>query len=113
MTKIAMLNCLKANEVCAGASCMRALNERKSTFAAYQDEDVELVAFMRCNGCGKSDPGEGGMLEKIERLQSIGTDVVHVGVCTVRRSTGTECEEICRTIDALEARGIRIVRGTH
>ena len=51
--KIAMLNCLNANEVCTGAGCLRAFNSRTRHFADYGDEPLELIAMARCNGCGK------------------------------------------------------------
>ena len=51
--KIAMLNCLNANQVCTGAGCLRAFNSRTKHFAEYGDIPLELVAMARCNGCGK------------------------------------------------------------
>ena len=51
--KIAMLNCLNANEVCTGAGCLKAFNARSRHFAEYGETPLELVAMARCNGCGK------------------------------------------------------------
>lgn len=109
--KLAMLNCLKSNTVCIGAVCLRAFLQREKSFADYTEESVELVAFMRCNGCGKPVEKDAGMLEKMDRLKSIGVDVVHLGVCT--KNNGVECDTITRIAQCLSQRGIKVVRGTH
>ena len=69
MKKIAMLNCLNSNKVCAGAACFTAFNKRIRSFERYQGMDVEVAAFMRCNGCGNDPETDAGILEKVERLQ--------------------------------------------
>ena len=33
---------------CAGGKCLRALRAREGAFAAYQDQDVELVGYPPC-----------------------------------------------------------------
>ena len=37
MKKVAMFNCLKANEVCAGAACMKAWATKTGKFTVYQE----------------------------------------------------------------------------
>ena len=91
--KIAILNCLKANEVCSGAGCLKSLNARRKHFEPYANEPVELIAFAR--------------------FVSEGAEVCHVGVCTVRRETGQECPTITQALAYLEERGLKTVRGTH
>lgn len=109
--KIAILNCLKANDVCSGAGCLKALNARTKHFASYGEEPLELVAMARCNGC---DAGiDDGFREKLDRIVSEGAQVCHFGVCTVRRDLGKECPVITEAAAYLEARGVRPVRGTH
>ena len=54
---------------------------------------------------------DAGMLEKMDRLKSIGVDVVHLGVCT--KNNGVECDTITRIAQCLSQRGIKVVRGTH
>ena len=51
MKKIAILSCLKSNDVCAGCACLTAFNKRIRSFAPYEGEDLELTAFMRCSPC--------------------------------------------------------------
>lgn len=112
--KIAMLNCLKANDVCAGASCLRAFNTRSRHFEPYGEKQLELTAFARCCGC---DAGiDEGFKEKLDRIVSEGTEVCHIGVCTqIRNENGerSECPTIAKAAEYLEARGVRVVRGTH
>ena len=109
--KIAILNCLKANEICAAAACLKAFNNKAKHFEVYKDQDLELVALGRCNGCeaGIDD----GFREKLDRIISEGAEVCHVGICTVKKETGEECPVITEALEYLEARGVRPVRGTH
>ena len=58
MKKIIMLNCLRANQVCTGAACLKAFNERTRTFAQYGEEELFLQAFFRCNGCDEQGNGK-------------------------------------------------------
>ena len=109
--KIAMLNCLNANEVCTGAGCLRAFNSRTRHFADYGDAPLELIALARCNGCGKGI--DEGFREKLERIVSEGAEVCHLGVCTKHGKTGEECPTITEAAAWLEEKGVRIVRGTH
>ncbi len=68
MKKIAILCCLGANDVCAGVECLKAFHQRKSTFAVYENQDVQVYAFLRCSRCGVSCKEDAGMTEKLERL---------------------------------------------
>lgn len=112
MKHIAMLNCLHANTVCTGASCFQAFYEKRASFHKYENEEIQLDAFMKCNGCDKDPQLDAGMQEKIQRLKKIGTQIVHVGVCT-KRKDGKECPTITTIATMLEEQGIQIVRGTH
>ena len=109
--KIAILNCLKANEVCAGASCLKAFNEKSRHFESYGDTPTELIAFARCNGCGAGI--DEGFREKLDRMVEEGAEVCHLGVCTRDFKTKEECPNITAAAKYLEERGVRIVRGTH
>ena len=113
MKKIAVLTCLDACQVCTGASCFAAWNKRERGFAPYAGEESSLQAFFHCNGCGKDPETDPGMLEKLSRLESIGVDTVHTGVCTIQRETGKTCPTITKIIGILRQRGIAVVHGTH
>lgn len=112
MKKIAIINCLKANEVCTGASCLKALEEKRRNFSVYTDEKIVLTAFARCNGCGNTPENHSGLMEKLERLVQEGTEIVHLGICTKNRE-GQECPTITQIADWLTEHHIQVVRGTH
>lgn len=112
MKKIAMLNCLNANQVCAGAACFKAFNEKIRSFERYKDEDIELAAFMRCNGCDSDPVNDKGIKEKIERLKKEGVKAVHVGVCTKNRE-GIRCKKMETIMQMVIDEGMEIVDGTH
>lgn len=112
MKKIAMLNCLRANDVCGGVACLRAFYARQAGFARYKDEELQLTAFMRCTECGKSVEEDKLMREeKLQRLVDIGTETVHIGVCA--QMGGNKCETMQSYAKYLEDRGVEIVWQTH
>ncbi|MGN0627583.1 MAG: CGGC domain-containing protein [Oscillospiraceae bacterium] len=114
MKQIAILTCRKACNVCTGALCFHAWNMKSHGFARYAGEEVSLAAFFHCNGCDSDPETDPGMLEKIERLEKIGVDTVHIGVCAV---TDMETKALCPTIEKiasmLRERKIEVVRETH
>ncbi|MEY8385921.1 CGGC domain-containing protein [Oscillospiraceae bacterium 38-13] len=113
MRHIAVLTCLKACQVCTGASCLAAWNRRERGFALYAGEEASLDAFFHCNGCGADPEADEGMREKLDRLQSIGVEAVHTGVCTVKRETKALCPTIVKIQDMLRSRNIQTIQGTH
>lgn len=51
--KIGILNCLKANECCAGAACLKALNNRVRSFERYDGKKCRThclcpLQWLRC-----------------------------------------------------------------
>ncbi len=114
MKQIAILTCRKACNVCTGASCLRAWNAKEKGFSRYAGEDVSLAAFFHCNDCGTDPENDKGMIEKLDRLQKIGVERVHTGICTVTdRETMTWCPTIEKIAEMLRERGIEVVQGTH
>ena len=116
MKHIAILSCRKSIRVCTGASCLGAFNARTRGFAPYADEPVRLDAFFYCNGCDSDPETDPGMLEKLDRLQQIGVETVHTGLCTLSgEGVPPEgyCPRIARIVELLRARGIRVTHGTH
>lgn len=117
MKKIAILRCLRSNDVCTGAACMQAFNKKTGAFAMYGDEPLELEAYWSCNGCGDCRlQHQEGIEEKIARIISLKVDAVHVGVCTKHRDAQGEyvtCRKILGICERLREAGIEIVEGTH
>lgn len=113
MKKIAMLNCLNANDVCGGVGCMKAFHQRRATFERYADQDAEVYGFLRCSQCGVSYTEDPGMTEKLERLVSEGIEAVHIGVCAYKKSAGQVCPFMEQNAAWLTDHGIEVVWGTH
>ncbi|MEW9125065.1 MAG: CGGC domain-containing protein [Thermotaleaceae bacterium] len=110
MKNIAILTCLKASEVCTGASCLESFFKRQHAFANY-DEELNLKAFWHCNGCEKNPNSCQGLNEKIERLKKIGVTHIHVGICAFGEKYA--CKIMDEIIDMLKERGFQVVLGTH
>ena len=54
------------------------------------------------------------MIEKLDRLQKMGVDVVHTGVCTLsHQEKKSLCPRIKTIMEMLHERGIATVEGTH
>lgn len=113
MKKLAILRCLNTSLSCTGSGCLKAFHNKEKAFACYE-EDVVLTAFLNCNGC-ESDPAQDeGMLKKLDRLQSMGVEIVHTSGCTIKdREHQTYCPNIEKIAEMLRERGIRTVHGTH
>lgn len=115
MKKIVILRCLRSEENCTGAACLYAFNNKKGYFKRYGEEEIQLVAFMSCNGCANLEfEDDMGMDEKLERILSIKPDVVHVGICCQTRTDDLQlCKQIEKIIAFLKNHNIEIVMGTH
>lgn len=117
MKKVAILRCLITSASCAGAGCLRALNDRQKAFARYEGEEVRLQAMWTCNGCGNSQlENQEGIRKKIERMKALELDALHISHCTHKKDADGEkhlCPRIKAIIDELSAAGITIVDGTH
>lgn len=113
--KIVILRCLRSEENCTGAACLAAFNNKRGYFKRYADEEVQLVAFMSCNGCDRLGfEDDAGIKEKLERILSILPDVVHVGICCQTRTDDLRlCQQVQKYVDFFKNHGIEIVMGTH
>lgn len=112
MKKIAMLTCLRANRTCTGMSCFKAFYERSRGFARYAGQEVQVAAFMRCNGCDSDPDFDEGIRAKAERLKEENVSAVHLGVCT-KKKDGSRCANIDKIVKIIEQQGIEVVDGTH
>ena len=94
-------------QTCAGGKCFRALRERKGSFEAYQDSDVEIVGFTTCGGC------PGGNIEYApEEMKKNGAEVIHLATgFLVGYPPCPFLDHFMRFIP--EKYGIRVVAGTH
>ncbi len=111
MKRIAILSCLSATQVCTGASCFYALNQRLGAFDIYPVGGLEVIAFLHCNGCGVDHGTDEGFREKLIRLYEMHPDAVHVGKCTWVGDV--YCETIKGIVEELSLRNIEVIWGTH
>ena len=114
MKKIGIITCIRSNDVCTRAGCLKAFHNRTATFSDY-DTETELAVLMTCNGCAEYNPlkpeEDPGMQEKLERLKKEEIEVMHAGACRLHK--GVECARMTEICDLIEKMGIRVVRGTH
>lgn len=114
MKKIVILTCPHAETVCTGAGCFFALNGRTHRFREYGDEELQVSAFMKCNGCGHFPRQDKGLDEKIERILEIHPDAIHLGICCCHNGKSkTLCKEVEMITSIFEKAEIPVVRGTH
>ncbi len=112
MKKIALLTCLKSNDVCTRTACLQAVQSRSDYFAPYAAEKLELTGVWTCQGCEPLCWGdELNLAEKLQCLQQAGTQIVHIGCCC--RQQGQWCKEIRYLAELLQQRHIQVIWGTH
>lgn len=87
---------------------MQAYNHRLKSFAQYQGVETELCAFLDCGGCGICRETDRGMREKMERLQSMQVEKIHIGICI-----GKRCAHLEDIFAMLDRYAIPYERGTH
>lgn len=118
MKKIAVLRCLRTSNNCTGSGCLKAFNNKTNAFAKYEDEAIAMTAFLNCSGCGdvRLPDSEAGMQKKLDRLVTIGVEVVHLSGCTQKKDAQGvkhECPCVTKMAEYLTQQGIVVVRGTH
>ena len=91
---------------------MTAWNNKTGAFQQYQAEELELLAFCYCNGCGSILEQDNGMQEKLKRILQIHPDAVHLGVCTLNEK-GERCKVIQKFIEIFQNNDIAVIDGTH
>jgi predicted metal-binding protein len=80
MVKIGIIRCQEHSANCAGFHCFPAIMNKSGQFARY-DENVELVGFDTCGGCGRGKADK--IVAKAKRLREKGAEVIHLGNCLV------------------------------
>jgi predicted metal-binding protein len=78
VTKIGIIRCNTHSENCAGYKCFPALGSKAGSFAAYED-DLELVGFDTCGGCGRNEATK--IVARAMRLREKGAEIIHLGNC--------------------------------
>jgi len=72
LTKIGIIICDRYRS-CAGGKCFKAAKNREGAFAAYRDQEIELVGYTSCGGC----PG-GNIEHATAEMKKNGATVIHL-----------------------------------
>lgn len=94
MRKIGIINCYDVSKKCSSSGCFKALHDRTGSFERYAGEEVQIISFVHCNGCG--DGAVGRVLDRAERMREVGVDVIHLSTCVKSR-----CAQYEAFLDAL------------
>lgn len=105
--KIAIVRCETVSEVCPGAACFKAFNNKKRHFKEY-DNDAEIIGFFTCGGC----PGR-RVSRLVKSLIKHGLTTVHLSSCMMLDSDYPPCPHIEEIRKSIESKGLKVVQGTH
>ncbi len=105
MTKVGIIRCEEQSERCAGYTCFPTLRNKSGAFTIY--DNVELVGFDTCGGCGRNKSDK--ILPRAQRLKDKGAEVIHLSTCLVNTCPWKDlfAKEIKEKV------GIPIVEKTH
>ncbi|MCK4835045.1 MAG: CGGC domain-containing protein [Candidatus Aminicenantes bacterium] len=80
--KLGILTCSNTTRIldCPVGACLKDMYERKGAFKEYNNQDIELVGIISCNGC-PTIKGAATILPKIETLIHYGANHVHLSYC--------------------------------
>jgi len=83
MRKIGIINCYEVSKKCSSSGCFKALHDRTGSFERYAGEEVQIISFVHCNGCGEETVGQ--VLARADRMREVGVDVIHLSTCVKSR----------------------------
>lgn len=114
MKHIVMITCPLSEDVCTSAACFQAFYKRTHQFARYGEEEVQIDAYMKCNGCGHFVDNDQGLKKKMDRILQMKPYAVHLGICCCHDGRSKElCTEVKAICKVLEEHQIPMIRGTH
>lgn len=105
MAKVGVIRCDAHSENCPGTGCFAAMRDRAGKFAVH--EEVEIVGFDTCGGCGRGKPDK--ILSRAQRLKDKGAEAIHLGNCLVGACPSKEIY-VQALKDQVE---VEVIEGTH
>ncbi|MFC1900994.1 CGGC domain-containing protein [Chloroflexota bacterium] len=103
--KIGIIRCLEHSNNCAGFHCFPAMRDKTGEFEKY--DDIELIGFDSCGGCGRNKPDK--IIAKAQRLKERGAEIIHLGNCLIGACPSKDMYK-----EALEKEvGLPLVENTH
>lgn len=106
--KIAVMHCRKVGRDCTGSGCFKAFYERRASFACYEDQDAQIVAFFDCCGCDADKHSDPDFLKKLNRLKELEISCLHIAICCTHK-----CEQLNEITAELDRMEIPYILGTH
>ena len=103
--KIGIIRCEEHSKDCAGYNCFPAIRNKTGQFEGIND--IELVGFDTCGGCGRKKADK--IVARAIRLKEKGAEVIHLGNCIV----GTCLHQDIYEKALKEEVGLPIVEKTH
>lgn len=79
MKYIGIITCLEVSRKCTGSGCFKALHARSGAFERYGTDDLQVLSFVHCNGCGTESVEN--VLERARRMTEKGVDIIHLSTC--------------------------------
>lgn len=105
MPKIGIIRCQENSNGCAGYNCFPAIRNKTGQMAAY--DEVELVGFDTCGGCGRGKADK--IVARAQRLKDKGAEIIHLGNCMVNACPSRDLYE-----QAVRKQvGLPVVKKTH
>ena len=77
--KIGIIRCEEHSTDCAGFNCFPAIRNRTGQFKGI--DDIELVGFDTCGGCGRNNADK--IVARAMKLKEKGAEVIHLGNCLI------------------------------
>ncbi|MCL4534313.1 MAG: CGGC domain-containing protein [Bacteroidetes bacterium] len=79
MAKIGIIRCDEHSSSCAGFNCFPAIRNKTGQMTQY--DDIELVGFDTCGGCGRNKADK--IVARATKLKEKGAQIIHLGNCLV------------------------------
>ena len=103
--KVGIIRCEAYSENCAGFGCFPAVRNKTGHFKEY--DDVELIGFDTCGGCGRGNPDK--IVSRAQRMKDRGAEVIHLGGCMIGA-----CPSLDTYVQSVRDQAqIDVVLGTH
>lgn len=103
--RIGIINCHEVSKRCSASGCLKALQARTGSFERYEGEEIQLLSFAHCNGCGEDAVAQ--VVARAERMRDVGVEVIHLSTCMKSR-----CGQYEAFLEALSPR-VEVVGYSH
>lgn len=103
--RVGIIRCNERSNSCAGYRCFPAIRNRTDAFKGY--DNIELIGFETCGGCGRNTADK--IVERALRLRENKAEVIHLACCLLAFCPFKDMYETA----IKEKVGLPIIEGTH